>query len=272
VTDFLEYKGNPPPGAKDLSLCLLFQKGRCHAGARCNQVHASIDFINDVRERALAGKSCCARHGDVHSTSLDSPKPVIVTSDEGDRQFALNDFAITPALEGLLKRARGPLRVQSSRLCRLHLRGGCKFGRDCKNIHLCHTASPCETPATAPKTEILPAPLGTAFRALDISNRCESVVNSRRSSHHEHTASLSEASSVRSPSEHSADWCMPLSVLSFTSGLQNFQGMRPVESDPLDIDEAATECSMTVKDLAAFVDALVEIEPEEMVSPQWLCA
>jgi hypothetical protein len=27
--------------------------------------------------------------------------------------------------------------VNPSRVCRLHLRGGCKYGKDCKNIHLC---------------------------------------------------------------------------------------------------------------------------------------
>jgi hypothetical protein len=269
VTDFIECGGNPPPGTKDLSLCLLFQKGRCHAGSRCNQVHASVEFINSVRSASLAGKTCCARHGDLHSTSIDEARTVIVTGEDGDRQFQLRDFGFTASLEVALKRARGPVRVQGTRLCRLHLRGGCKFGRDCKNVHLCSLATPLEAPAAVSKPAPVPAPLGTGFRALDISNRCESVNTSRI----EADASFNDASSIasRSVSEHSADWGVkPLSVLSLT-GLEAFQGMR-AESDPLDLDEAANECSLTAKDLAAFVDALVEYEPAAMSSPQWLVA
>src|SRR5262249_7312768 len=39
---------------RDLSLCLLFVKGRCHAGARCNQVHVDAPYVEEKRSQALA--------------------------------------------------------------------------------------------------------------------------------------------------------------------------------------------------------------------------
>ena len=275
VSDFLKHGGNPPPDVKDLSLCLLFQKGRCNAGSRCNQVHAAPEYVTQVRARALAARSCCAEHGDVHSQMLgESSRQVIVTKDSSTEVFSLTNFGATPALESLLARSRnGKVRVQGSRLCRLHLKGSCKFGRDCKNIHLCPDAKPVhELPEPirdiAPLRSDPPA-LGLAFRAVDINAR---------------TNDGAGAPSVHLPCDHSANSSAadvdlgatasrdvtPMLVLSIMSEFQSMR--REPEADPLDImDDDSNTSAASAIDFGAFVDDLVRCgDVEPMASPQWI--
>lgn len=272
VSDFIQHAANPPPDAKDLSLCLLFQKGRCNAGSRCNQVHVTPAYIEQLRARASSVKSCCARHGDVHSSTFAESTVVAVHFESTTSHFSLADFAFTPALETALKRARNSVpQVQASRICRLHQRGSCKFGRDCKNIHLCPNAAPTTVPVAVPpapvavvapppavefRETVQPPSLGFAFRPLDISNRCGDSVSVSR-----HTANVS------------ADYGI-VKALSVVSIMEEFNSMRHTEADPLDIiDDASEFSSVTANDFDAFVDALVEFEVEQpLASPQWLAA
>jgi hypothetical protein len=63
----------------------------------------------------------------------------------GDCHLPLDQAAFTVGLGGYIT-ANGSVRSQirndeliinPNRVCRLHLRGSCKYGKDCKNIHLC---------------------------------------------------------------------------------------------------------------------------------------
>lgn len=45
---------------RDLSVCCLFQQGRCHAADHCHQIHADRDYIAGLR-RANASPACCPR-------------------------------------------------------------------------------------------------------------------------------------------------------------------------------------------------------------------
>uniref|UniRef100_A0A7S1PQ78 C3H1-type domain-containing protein n=1 Tax=Neobodo designis TaxID=312471 RepID=A0A7S1PQ78_NEODS len=279
VSDYLKHGGNPPPDVKDLSLCLLYQKGRCNAGSRCNQVHAAPEFVSEIRARASSSKSCCAAHGDVHSSHLDHAKHVAVVKDGSVEVFPLTSFATTPSLETALSRARnGQARVQSSRLCRLHLKGSCKFGRDCKNIHLCPSATP---ERNAPQFDSAPPALGMAFRSVDITDRCTGPAGTGATAATSTTASAyiaydcSAATRVdsdahRLPTGASACDVTPLSVLSIMSEFNSMRG--DAEADPLDImDDDSSGSVGSAIDFGAFVDGLVRCgDVEPMASPQWI--
>lgn len=319
VSDFLKFSpaNPPPPDAKDLSLCLLFQKGRCNAGGRCNQVHADPDYIADVRGRALSGRTCCARHGDVHSAALDEPRTVAVHAEREITYYALADFALTPSLELAISRSRtATVRVQANRVCRLHSKGSCKFGRDCKNIHLCSAAKPSPAPAGgkasaasnrqyAPRDAHRPAaaprggdapvhPLGFAFRAVDINDRCGAHDESAGSSAFV-PASCNRSASEGSSMHESVFGCDSTFATNTAAGAYHHGGVRPMsilsimsefnsvshhhrggddELDPLEImDNASNDSSSVAGDFNAFVDALVQCgDAEPMASPQWLSA
>ena len=166
VQDYATYQqmvanGVPVPPSqvpKDLSLCLLFQNGRCNTAQRCNQVHAEPNYVAALRQQAMSSSTCCAHHGDVQSAGLNeypagSPQATVVVVDEQEeRTYRVASFGRTSALDNAMRRAaptgQSP-RVMASRICRLHRTGRCKFGRDCKNVHLCRDAAPLKAHDTA---------------------------------------------------------------------------------------------------------------------------
>jgi hypothetical protein len=282
VSDYLKHGGTPPPDVKDLSLCLLYQKGRCNAGNRCNQVHAAPEFVSQIRARSLSACSCCAAHGDVHSRDLQAgSRHVLVTKDGEHTLYSLADFAMTPSLETAMTRARsGPIRVQATRLCRLHLKGGCKFGRDCKNVHLCPNAKPLPQVQPMVHAEPVAAPpsLGLAFRAVDT---CASVHTapsgaylpgdiSTNTSVSDIADSIVDTASRTTVPAAAAD-VTPMSVLSIMS---EFNSIRREADDPLDImDDDSNGSVVSSIDFGAFVDGLVQCgQVEPMASPQWIAA
>jgi len=131
--DFLQ--GN----VKDLSLCLLFQRGQCKAASKCHQIHADPTYVNHLRRRAAEGSTCCAAHGDPSSALYVNMKRMvtIVDSNGAPAVYPLSCFGLTQLLEQLLRSNQGMCRVSANKICRLHTQSRCKFGRDCKNIHLC---------------------------------------------------------------------------------------------------------------------------------------
>jgi hypothetical protein len=48
---------------RDLSLCMLFQRGKCRAAAKCHQIHAERDYVTKLRTQAKES-NCCIAHGD----------------------------------------------------------------------------------------------------------------------------------------------------------------------------------------------------------------
>lgn len=152
-----DFRSNPAKrDGKELSLCLLFQKGRCNAGSKCHQVHADPDFVNALREKALSVKNCCASHGDVHSCGFLSVKTtVVIFSADDAHTYDISSMGRTSFLDGLLRNAsNNVVRVSASKVCRLHSQSRCKFGKDCKNIHLCPDARPIA--AALPQLPMLP--------------------------------------------------------------------------------------------------------------------
>lgn len=145
----VEYMSTPVAQRKDLSLCLLYQKGRCNAGARCHQIHACPEFITKVRAQVAVSNNCCAAHGDVFSTTYAKATQVVtVVTDGVGVDYSLSAFARTEALELVLSKSKtASLKVPANKICRLHGQNRCKFGQDCKNVHLCRHAKPLDSAA-----------------------------------------------------------------------------------------------------------------------------
>ena len=138
---------------KDLSLCTLFQKGRCHAHSNCFQVHADLEFVAKVRAEQASMISCCVGCGDSGSkgqeghTFLEKHVPastkLAITFPNGESRVV--DRSSLAYTEGLVQQfvvhrshvENGRLEVPVRRVCRLHLKSFCKYGKDCKNVHLC---------------------------------------------------------------------------------------------------------------------------------------
>lgn len=164
-----------PKDAKDLSLCLLFQKGRCNAGNRCHQIHAEPSFVNKLRNQATTGSSCCALHGDFNSSAyLTTGLTVEVMTNGVAAKYTLQAFGRTTTMDTMMSNAAGnyskSVRMNVNKLCRLHAQSRCKFGKDCKNVHICPNAKPLATASaakSAPATIESPAPLSGFSRPMD---------------------------------------------------------------------------------------------------------
>jgi hypothetical protein len=101
-------------------------------------------FVAELRDKAASSRNCCARHGDAHSLGFlqATDEAITVHGANGPAVYSLHDFARTAPLDQLMR--RGIKSVSANKLCRLHAQGRCKFGKDCKNIHICPKATPLE--------------------------------------------------------------------------------------------------------------------------------
>lgn len=163
---------------KDFSLCLLFQKGRCNAGSRCHQVHASPEYVAELRAQAAASKNCCAEHGDLHSQGYNdaSQTIVLVAADGSEKRYHLACFARTSCLDTVLRSVKSiEVRVPAAKMCRLHAQRRCKFGKDCKNVHLCPDAE--ELPVVVKGCPSIDMSCGISCRSV-ISSKPQSLSDS----------------------------------------------------------------------------------------------
>jgi hypothetical protein len=162
---------------RDLSVCCLFHKGRCHAAERCHQVHVDRDALTSIRQQYADVICCCKACGDTASaskeaevifqhiacgtlnasrsktTGVSSLKFSADAAEKADAaaptqplpEVALRNIAFTVGLEELFSASSDAVRISAdgvahfstSRVCRLHLRGCCKYGKDCRHLHLC---------------------------------------------------------------------------------------------------------------------------------------
>lgn len=135
---------------KEVSLCCLHQKGRCHAAEKCHQIHVDLAFMRSVRAQNANVVSCCRGHQDTASISpsnvvfwalhLGEAKEIKIMSADGNmilRTVPADKIAITTALVQHVTDGGKATEIPVRNLCRLHLRGGCKYSKDCKRIHLC---------------------------------------------------------------------------------------------------------------------------------------
>jgi hypothetical protein len=128
---------------RDLSLCMLFQRGKCRAAAKCHQIHADREFIAQLRSRAKES-NCCIAHGDPRANEDGVMEQLRVMGTFvlhlNDESHVLNteSLARTAELTRLFEQRGGDnLIIPARKICRLHQKQQCLFGKDCKNIHLC---------------------------------------------------------------------------------------------------------------------------------------
>jgi hypothetical protein len=144
---------------------------------------------------------------------------------QGEEVVPLAAFARTAALDAALHKAKQfgtAARISRTRACRLHQNRRCKFGQDCKNVHLCNGAGVSAPVAHAPMPAALfNAPLAAAtFKAtpplVAVSTRRQMpCFEPRKSSSSSSNSSFSHmdlilASGERTPSED----CGELSIRS----------------------------------------------------------
>lgn len=136
---------------KEVSLCCLYQRDRCHAAEKCHQIHVDNMFIKNVRAQNAHVISCCRACKDTASLSPTAVTFFATHCENGasikivapDGRYSLvqaENVAITIGLTQHAEQMRGATTLTSipaKKMCRLHLRGACKYGKDCKNVHLC---------------------------------------------------------------------------------------------------------------------------------------
>ncbi|KPI87774.1 hypothetical protein ABL78_3132 [Leptomonas seymouri] len=124
---------------KTPSLCLLFQSGRCRQGDNCYQVHIDPATVDRLRADVESMPCCCLLHGDCNCHLMD---PAAYEGHSlcisGQYNVPLSRVAYTAGLQRVLQEEATSVLVSPSVLCRLHGQpGGCRFGADCKFIHVC---------------------------------------------------------------------------------------------------------------------------------------
>eukprot|EP00667_Euglena_gracilis_P003815 EG_transcript_3829 len=134
------------------SLCMLFQRGRCSAGTKCNQAHVNVQHMEDVRHLLLSipFSNCCFEHGDLASRREAFRVTVKRHPIELKRMGQLipvpaNCIAVTAFWDRFIKAEKTKasqdpervIRFPWQRVCRLHQSDGCRYGVDCNNVHLC---------------------------------------------------------------------------------------------------------------------------------------
>eukprot|EP00906_Rhabdomonas_costata_P013032 RCo018738 len=153
------------------SLCILFQSGKCHAGSRCNQIHPDREYMSAVRAllNNTTASNCCQSHGDLASarpdfrtfcaalgtveilTSADDPSAKIsfpasllgitafwdkaMVSFTGGTGVTAVATEPLPAVTGDTSNA--PRTLSPGQICNLHQKRMCKYGVDCRHVHLC---------------------------------------------------------------------------------------------------------------------------------------
>ncbi|KPA85686.1 hypothetical protein ABB37_00071 [Leptomonas pyrrhocoris] len=124
---------------KTPSLCLLFQSGRCRQGDNCYQVHVDPATVERLRVDMESMPCCCLLHGDCNCHLVDPAsyegRALCIA---GQYNVPLSRVAYTAGLQRVLQGGATSVPVNPSVLCRLHGQpGGCRFGADCKFIHVC---------------------------------------------------------------------------------------------------------------------------------------
>eukprot|EP00760_Papus_ankaliazontas_P013842 PhM_4_TR15909/c1_g1_i1/m.57845 len=117
------------------TVCLSYQTGSCSDGAQCMGLHVDHAYLQATR--LLRGTPCCARHDDVFSRhvnhNMKGTSYRLRAVDGTLHDIELNELGITEALPS----PDGVHIIDASSVCRKYLDGQCKFGKECRNVHVC---------------------------------------------------------------------------------------------------------------------------------------
>lgn len=118
------------PGARDISLCCLFQQGRCRAESNCRQVHVDRTVINQLRDNHVP--KCCN-----HCHNLQSKSGSLTFTGRAATGMPSIPFDKILLTAGLSSLPNHDFEMPWGEVCRLQLRDACKYGDSCKNVHIC---------------------------------------------------------------------------------------------------------------------------------------
>mmetsp|Transcript_114800 Transcript_114800/g.199672 ORF Transcript_114800/g.199672 Transcript_114800/m.199672 type:complete len:542 (-) Transcript_114800:788-2413(-) len=129
------------------SLCVLFQNGRCNSRDKCNQIHVEVSFAALISQalHVNAVSNCCRMHGDLGSASrkndifstLKTNVIEIRMPDTSSLTVSTERIAVTFFWNRFVKEKRRVLFFSPDRVCNLHQKNQCKYGVECKNVHVC---------------------------------------------------------------------------------------------------------------------------------------
>jgi len=185
------------------------------------------------------------------------------------RSYPLACCGRTSALDSILRATTSNnVRTNANKICRLHLQGRCKFGKDCKNIHLCPQAKP-GVPQVASAAAPVPAKeTGISFRNLECTtSSCGmSTLSSPKKRSPSSVDSAEEASFSSSASQDSSPdrAVRPLNCVALKT-------QESVWAKPLSIPMASPnfECSGFESTLSLLCEdlAMLHVSPSFAVSP-----
>eukprot|EP00667_Euglena_gracilis_P012912 EG_transcript_13289 len=154
---------------------MLFQRGTCKARDKCNQIHvdpAFIDFVTAaLTKRAVS--TCCSVHGapllgagqgDMFA-SLAEPVVGLRLPDGAMVGVPADRIAPTFFWHRLARERRPALYFPAERLCQLHQSHRCKYGPECRNVHVCRDLWPqiaIHLSGAYPDSGRIPSPCATA--------------------------------------------------------------------------------------------------------------
>ena len=128
------------------SLCILYQNGRCNSWERCNQIHVNRNWAATVWHalQLASVNNCCQTCGDLPSAkhrafqSLTSLDVVLRVPGMDPIPVPGNRLAATTFWQRMQGQGQGrTLFFSPERICMLHQKNKCKYGVECKNVHLC---------------------------------------------------------------------------------------------------------------------------------------
>lgn len=154
---------------RDLSLCCLFQQGRCRADTGCRQLHANRAAIAQLRAEAARNHVCCPScEGRRVPGALrllgraTATVPLIPCNHVVPTKVPLQ-WRDQPAGAGVRI-----AEVEWQSVCRLQLQGTCKYGSQCRNVHLCPRIGKLLLAKAACTVNVdVPASLAAAAREFD---------------------------------------------------------------------------------------------------------
>jgi hypothetical protein len=157
------------------TLCKFFtDTATCPYGPTCFKIHVHADYVEKVRTALQNGATpCCGAHNDEYTKEVLTSVPHLNTTrlvefeDGRVIPVPVKCLSLTYALEPMPEYAQATAAwrtrvIPSSRICRLHLQGTCKWHKDCSQVHICReffASIQQGAPAVDTVQQSLPSPL-----------------------------------------------------------------------------------------------------------------
>ena len=124
------------------SLCLKYQKDRCHMNSACNQIHACRIFIGALRRENNGKSTCCLKHGDSNSKEeanflINEKFKFFIQSRGVKSEIKADEIAYTKFFENFRNCNRDFIMIPIDKICRLHLKNNCYLNNWCNQVHIC---------------------------------------------------------------------------------------------------------------------------------------